>query len=151
MKFVKGQWYTNGESYYQHCSNQQGIDFFRLAGVKDEEIWLTNEQLAKLTPASLTPDLSDAKVGDECWHGVGGFMIINDIYDDGKAISIKYDNSPKAKKYREDESDLGGITIIYTYRNGYMPFRHPELFNSFAQFISYWAEEGLKMKGGSDA
>lgn len=148
MKFTKGQWLTNGKSYWEYCG-QSGNDYLLRKAGSDK--MLCCQYIDDLLPASLTPDFSNAKVGDECWHGVGGFMIINDIYDDGKAISIKYDNSPKAKLYRGDESDLGGITTIYTYRNGYMPFRHPELFNSFAQFQAYWAEEGLKLKGGTDA
>jgi hypothetical protein len=149
MKFEKGQWVTC-EGFYMQVMNRVSDHVYecRFAGRNGE--WV-DKHIGKMVSATLTPDFSNAKVGDECWHGVGGFMLVNDIYDDGKAISIKYDNSPKAKRYRGDESDLGGITTIYTYRNGYMPFRHPELFNSFTQFLAYWQEEALKLKGGSDA
>jgi len=137
MKFVKGQWYTNGESYYQHCSNQQGIDFFRLAGVKDEEIWLTNEQLAKLTPASLTPDFSKAKVGDSCFCATLGNKKIDAADASCAFVHI----------------DLGQDTHEAFYLNGKAHENdiHPTLFNSFAQFMAYWDEWKLNQKGGTDA
>lgn len=134
MKFVKGQWYTDGENYYQHCSNQQGIDFFRQAGVKDEEMWLTDEQLAKLTPATITPDFSNAKVGDECFSVEEGICKIMDSKSDSLIAAM----------------NKSGGWDAFTMNGKLEPeSTHPLLFNSFAQFMAYWAE--WKLKGGKDA
>ena len=134
MKFVKGQWYTDGESYYQYVSKGINGHIFRKPGTSFTG-WIDPHDFDKLTPASLTPDFSNAKVGDVCFSvhlGICHIADINTEHDD--FVILRVDNGKGCS-----DAEL----IEYEgYKN------HPEVFNSFAQFISYWAEEGLKMKGG---
>lgn len=134
MKFIKGQWYVIGNDYYEYnevrCTGlNDNLHWFRKAGELNETPF--GDPIA--TPASLTPDFSNAKVGDECFSAADGVSVITGITN-GYYIDIE-----------------GNDYAFYSDGMYGRDDKYPTLFNSFAQFISYWAEEGLKMKGGSDA
>lgn len=152
MKFEKGQWYSDGERFYQYhdIGYSNNILYFRMAG---NNIPLPYGQPEKLTPASITPDFSNAKEGDECWGYDFNNQSITFISED--TVQVKYES----KSGFDQTAIFWKNGKIYGFRthdaNGlhYLDWEsaHPSLFNSFAQFQAYWAEEFLKMKGGSDA
>lgn len=137
MKFVKGQWYVIGNDYYEYnevrCTVlNDNLHWFRKAGELNETPF--GDPIA--TPASLTPDFSKAKVGDSCFWAQRSNSIIHSIISSiiyvvtGKNVLVWDFHYPKGLKFIDDD--------------------HPSLFNSFAQFTAYWAEEELKMKGDKD-
>ena len=89
------------------------------------------------------PDFSKAKEGDECWmYGIGetGINSIGDNY-----VTVWDDEN----KYVFDKS--GYLYFIGEYIGGAYTQgvsceleELPMLFNSFAQFQAYWAEQALK-------
>lgn len=98
------------------------------------------------------PDFSKAKEGDECWlYGIGETVInsiINSIGDD--YVTVWDDEN----KYVFDKSGYLYFIEEYigdAYTHGvFCGFEEaPMLFNSFAQFQAYWAEQALEM-GGKD-
>ena len=90
------------------------------------------------------PDFSKAKEGDECWmYGIGetGIDSIGDDY-----VTVWDDEN----KYVFDKS--GYLYFIEEYIGGaYIKGvscgleESPMLFNSFAQFKAYWAEQAREM------
>lgn len=131
MKFTKGQWYADkNETFWLYCG-KEGKDsehLFRKTGASFRQ-WVPNDIRNQFTPASLTPDFSNAKVGDECFSAADGVSVITGITN-GYYIDIE------GNDYAFYSDGMYG-------RND----KYPTLFNSFAQFMGYWAEEGLKMKG----
>ena len=129
MKFVKGQWYTDGKSYWEYCG-QSGNDYLLRKAGSDK--MLCCPYIDDLLPASLTPDFNDAKAGDECFSVEEGIC---------KIMHSNIDNLIAAM-------NKSGGWDAFTKDGRLEPeSTHPLLFNSFAQFTAYWAEEGLKMKG----
>lgn len=92
----------------------------------------------------VTPDFSKAKEGDECWlYGIGETGI-NSIGDD--YVTVWDDEN----KYIFDKSGylyfIGEyIGDAYTQGVSCELEEFPMLFNSFAQFQAYWAEQALLM------
>ena len=90
------------------------------------------------------PDFSKAKEGDECWmYGIGETGI-NSIGDD--YVTVWDDEN----KYVFDKSGylyFIGEYIGGAYINGVSCGleESPMLFNSFAQFKAYWAEQAREM------
>jgi hypothetical protein len=92
------------------------------------------------------PDFSKAKEGDECWmYGIGetGISSIGDDY-----VTVWDDEN----KYVFDKSgylyfieEYIGDAYVQGVSCGLEEF--PMLFNSFAQFKAYWAEQALEMGG----
>jgi hypothetical protein len=117
MKFKKGQWYQYENHFWQYDDN-----CFRHAG---NEIPVKNLSYAnKLTPASLTPDFSNAPEFGDCFHVIDGIC-----------------------KYRIDDNGVWIADGRYNLDGRYLNRdKHPALFNSFAQFMAYWQEEAFKMK-----
>ena len=145
-EFVKLQWYSDGYEYYQYYRKTTwGCKSFRAAG-KTTVDTLYPKEYERLTPSSLTPDFTNAKVGDECFSATNGNCIVNDI--DG---CIEYQEDGKDKVcWFEIQVRIGKLQSTYIFeKDGKSSFfdNHPTLFNSFAQFHAYWAEESLKMKG----
>lgn len=145
-EFVKGQWYTDGKQYWQYIkqgkdANGNTIHYIRLAGDVVEFAY----DVDTLIPASLTPDFTNAKVGDECWlYGIGETGI-NSIGDN---VTVWDDEN----KYVFDKSGylyfIGEyIGDAYTQGVSCELEEFPMLFNSFAQFQAYWAEKALEMGG----
>jgi len=130
MKFVKGQWYVIGNDYYEYnevrCTGlKDNLHWFRKAGELNETPF--GDPIA--TPASLTPDLSDAPEFGDCFNVIDGVC-----------------------KYRIDDNGVWIADGRYNLDGRYLSKdTHPTLFNSFAQFISYWDEWKLNQKGGTDA
>lgn len=130
-EFVKGQWYTDGKQYWQYIkqgkdANGNTIHYIRLAGDVVEFAY----DVDTLIPASLTPDFSDAKVGDECFspiHGIGYFTMMKHKWGE---TTVVYDNGVM------DYAVCAKCTTT-----------HPLRYNSFAQFKAYWAEQALDMEG----
>lgn len=122
MKFVKGQWYQYENHFWQYDGR-----CFRYAG---DEIPVKNLSYAnKLTPASLIPDFSNAPEFGDCFNVIDGIC-----------------------KYRIDDNGVWIADVRYNIDGRYINRdKHPTLFNSLVQFLAYWQEEALKLKGGSDA
>jgi hypothetical protein len=137
MKFEKGQWVTC-EGFYMQVMNRVSDHVYecRFAGRKGE--WV-DKHIGKMIPASLTPDFSGAKVGDECFDPIHGDGIVECIPNigDGVVYSSSYRIRCKNTIYHVDSNDFK-----------FQPNLHPALFNSLAQFMAYWQEEALKLKGG---
>ena len=135
MRFIKGQWYSDGNDYCQFVDEvtvASGIVYmFRIAGNSYRE-GLHDAVVSNLKPVTLEPDFSNAQVGDECFSTIDGISIITLIVDNSVYINME-----------ENDYGFGG--------KYYSESPHPILFNSFAQFKAYWAEWELKQKGGSDA
>lgn len=135
MKFEKGQWVTC-EGFYMQVMNRVSDHVYecRFAGRKGE--WV-DKHIGKMIPASLTPDFSNAKVGDECFDSAHGQGFIRFIPID------------KPNHYVSSFTIVCGNTT-YHLDEAAMRFpvtKHPTLFNSYAQFMAYWQEEALKLKG----
>jgi hypothetical protein len=127
-EFKTGQWAICDGAYVQieQPAYRRGLMVCRIAG-SDRRKCIS---IKRLTPSSLTPDFSDAKVGDECFspiHGIGYFTMMKHKW--------------------------GETTVVYD--NGVMDYAvcakstttHPLRYNSFAQFQAYWAEKALEMGG----
>ena len=118
MKFVKGQWYVIGNDYYEYnevrCTGlNDNLHWFRKAGELNETPF--GDPIA--TPASLTPDFSNAPEFGDCFNVIDGVC-----------------------KYRIDDNGVWIADGRYNLDGRYLSKdTHPTLFNSFAQFISYWA------------
>ena len=132
-RFVKGQWYQckATKRYFQCVCSDTGCVRMRQAG--DLEYYDKDDiSFDMLIPASLTPDFSNANVGDECFspiHGIGYFTMMKHKYGE---TTVVYDNG-----VRDYAVCAKGTTT------------HPLRYNSFAQFKAYWAEQALEM-GGKD-
>jgi hypothetical protein len=128
MKFVKGQWYEALGEFWQYDGKA-----FRHAG---EDIPVRNLSYAdKLKSTTLTPDFTNATIWDECFSVHLGLCHITDIntkYDDFMILTVDGGNGCLDAELIENEG----------YKN------NPTLFNSLAQFMAYWQEEALKLKGG---
>lgn len=136
MKFIKGQWYVIGNDYYEYDEAKQSglngnLHWFRKAG----EINMTPFGKPIATPASLTPDFSNAKEGDECFSAEDDFCIMLPSHD---------------KHFVPAMNSNGGFDVFLPDGRLTAESKHPMLFNSYAQFMAYWAEEGLKMREVSD-
>lgn len=140
IEFVKGQWYQNNttKEYYQCIDTAHNVLLACRRAGQDTHI-IRYGCADDYTTASLIPDFSNAKVGDECFSPMLSNCLISDIngewemYDDGERFEV---SEVSAKQKHSDN---------YTYY--YPPTRntHPLLFNSFAQFQAYWAEQALLM------
>lgn len=131
IEFVKGQWYQNKttKEYYQCIDIAHNVLLAcRRAGQESARIRYGCAD--DYTPSSLTPDFTNAKVGDECFSAEEGLCKI--IMDStGKLIAAM----------NED----GGWDAFTKDGKLEPESNHPLLFNSFAQFQAYWAEQALLM------
>lgn len=133
MKFEKGQWYTDGERFYCFIEKRPPLHkaynawWFHEAG-KGKTTITHESHLDCLVVASLTPDFSNAPEFGDCFNVIDGIC-----------------------KYRIDDNGVWIADGRYNLDGRYLNRdTHPTLFNSFAQFMAYWAEEGLKMKEEKD-
>jgi len=134
MDFIKDQWYKYDGCYLQFMGvSKTGKNQFRYAG-DDCNIYIDVED--KLKPSSLLPDFSNAKEGDECFSAEDDFCIMLPCHD---------------KHFVPAMNSNGGFDVFLPDGRLTAESKHPTLFNSFAQFLAYWQEEALKLKGGSDA
>ncbi len=89
------------------------------------------------------PDFSKAKEGDECWmYGIGE-TVINSIVHNCVTVwddENKYVFDKSGYLYSVEEY----IGDAYTQVVSCELEESPMLFNSFAQFQAYWAEQALK-------
>lgn len=131
MDFIKDQWYVYDNYFWQFVGvSKTGKNQFRYAG-DDCNIYIGVED--KLKPSSLLPNFRNAKVGDECFSVEEGICKIMDSKSDSLIAAM----------------NKSGGWDAFTMNGKLEPeSTHPLLFNSFAQFTAYWAEEWLKMKGG---
>lgn len=131
IEFVKGQWYQNKttKEYYQCIGTAHNVLLScRRAG--QESAIIRYGCADDYTPATLIPDFSDAKVGDECFspiHGIGYFTMMKHKWGE---TTVVYDN--------------GVIDYAVCAKS---TTTHPLRYNSFAQFQAYWAEQALLMGG----
>ena len=128
-EFVKGQWYQNKttKEYYQCVDTAHNVLLACRRAGQDTHI-IRYGCADDYTTASLIPDFSDAKVGDECFspiHGIGYFTMMKHKWGE---TTIVYDNG---------ESEYAVCAKGTT--------THPLRYNSFAQFQAYWAEQALLM------
>ena len=128
-KFIKGQWYQNKatKEYYQCIDTAHNVLLACRRAGQDTHI-IRYGCADDYTTASLIPDFSDAKVGDECFspiHGIGYFTMIKHKWGE---TTIVYDNG--VRDYAVCAKDTN---------------THPLRYNSFAQFQAYWAEQALLM------
>ena len=134
-KFVKGQWYQSKATkrYFQCvCSDTDCVRMRQAGGTGRTAIEIL--LFDTLIPASITPDFSDAKAGDECFSVEEGICKIMHSNIDNLIAAMN-----KSGGWDAFEKD-GKLDPEST---------HPLLFNSFAQFQAYWAEQALEM-GGKD-
>lgn len=130
-KFIKGQWYIIGNDYYEYNEERhtwlgENLHWFRKAGELDGTPF--GDPIA--TPSSLIPDFSDAKAGDECFSVEEGICKIMDGKSDSLIAAMNKDGGWDA----------------FTMNGKLEPeSTHPLLYNSFAQFKAYWAEQALLM------
>ena len=131
IEFVKEQWYQckATKRYFQCvCSDTDCVRMRQAGGTGRTaiEILLFNT----LIPASITPDFNDAKAGDECFSVEEGICKIMHSNIDNLIAAMN-----KSGGWDAFEKD-GKLEPEST---------HPLLFNSFAQFQAYWAEQALLM------
>lgn len=127
-EFKTGQWAICDGAYVQieQPAYRRGLMVCRIAG-SDRRKCIS---IKRLTPSSLIPDFTNAKVGDECFSAEEGLCKIMDGTS-GKLIAAM----------NED-----GGWDAFTMNGKIEPeSTHPLLFNSFAQFKAYWAEQALDM------
>ena len=145
-EFKTGQWAICDGAYVQVIGGyyRRGYITMRCRRAGTQEI--VGNAPKMLTLASLIPDFSKAKEGDECWlYGIGETGI-NSIGDD--YVTVWDDEN----KYVFDKSGylyfIGEyIGDAYTQGVSCELEEFPMLFNSFAQFQAYWAEKALEMGG----
>ena len=131
IEFVKGQWYQSKATkrYFQCVCSDTGCIRMRQSGsLMHYNIDVFNFDM--LIPASLTPDFNDAKAGDECFSAEEGLCKIMHSNIDNLIAAMNNDGGWDA--FTKD----GKLEPEST---------HPLLFNSFAQFQAYWAEQALEM------
>ena len=140
-EFQKGDWAISNGEYVQIEMPVYRRDFMlcRKAGSNKQKCTnikrLKCINIKRLIPASLTPDFSNAKVGDECFSPILSHCQIVDI--DGN-----WEFYGDTKRF-----DVSEIYVKQKHTNNYMYYypprrgHHPSLYNSFAQFQAYWAEQ----------
>ena len=136
IEFVKGQWYQNKttKEYYQCIDTAHNVLLACRRAGQDTHI-IRYGYAEDYTPASLIPDFSDAKAGDECFSVEEGICKIMDGKSDSLIAAMNKDGGWDA----------------FTMNGKLEPeSTHPLLFNSFAQFKAYWAEKALEMGGNHD-
>ena len=128
-EFVKGQWAICDGAYVQieQPAYRRGLMVCRIAG-SDRRKCIS---IKRLTPASLTPDFSNAKVGESCFNVELEHCEISVVreYDDYTVLIV--------------DDGKGNQNPHIICKDGYT--HNPLLFNSFAQFQAYWAEKALEM------
>lgn len=85
----------------------------------------------RYVPASLTPDFSNAKVGESCFDVELEHCEISEVREYDVYTMLMVDDGK------------GNLNTHIIYKDGYT--HNPLLFNSFAQFTAYWAEKALEM------
>lgn len=133
IEFVKGQWYQSKATkrYFQCVCSDTGCIRMRQSGsLVHYNIDVFNSNM--LIPASLIPDFNDAKAGDECFSVEEGIC---------KIMHSNADNLIAAM------NESGGWDAFTKDGKLEPESTHPLLFNSFAQFKAYWAEQALEMGG----
>ena len=139
-RFVKGQWYQSKETkrYFQCVCSDTGCVRMRQSGS-----WSHYNSDAinfdMLIPASLIPDFSNANVGDECFSPILSHCQIADI--DGNWEFYGDTNRFDVSEIYVKQKHTNNYMYYYPPRRGH----HPSLYNSFAQFQAYWAEQALLM------
>lgn len=138
-EFVKGQWYQNKNTkqYFQCMTDAaRGDNYLRLRLAGSESCFVKDHMdITIYAPASLTPDFSNAKEGDECFSVEEGVCEIMQSKSDKLIAAMNEDGGWDA----------------FTKEGKLEPeSKHPLLFNSFAQFQAYWAERALEMGGSCD-
>lgn len=127
--FTIGQWVTC-EGVYMQIMAFAGLRVLkcRFAGKKGQ--WV-DKSYSKLTPATLTPNFANHKEGDTCFSPENGFCTM----------------LPADDKFFVPAMNVNGGFDVYL-QDGRLTAEsmHPTLFNCFAQFQAYWAEEALKIK-----
>lgn len=127
-EFKTGQWAICDGAYVQieQPAYRRGLMVCRIAG-SDRRKCIS---IKRLTPATLIPDFSDAKAGEECFSVEEGICKIMDGKSDSLIAAM----------------DKDGGWDAFTMNGKIEPeSTHPLLFNSFAQFKAYWAEQALDM------
>ena len=140
-EFQKGDWAICNGEYVQieMPAYRRGFKVCRKAGSNKRKCI----SVKRLTKASLTPDFSKAKEGDECWmYGIGetGINSIGDDYvtvwdDENKYVFDKSGYLYFIEEYIADAYIQGAFCGLEEL---------PMLFNSFAQFQAYWAEKEVE-------
>ncbi len=140
IEFVKGQWYQNKttKEYYQCIHTAHNVLLVgRRAGQGTNIIRYGYAE--HYTPVSLNPDFSNAKVGDECFSPILSHCQIADI--DGNWEFYGDTNRFDVSEIYVKQKHTNNYMYYYPPRRGH----HPSLYNSFAQFKAYWAEQALEM------
>lgn len=140
IEFVKGQWYQKKttKEYYQCIDTAHNVLLACRRAGQDTHI-IRYGCADDYATASLIPDFSDANVGDECFSPILSYCQIANI--DGN-WEIYCDTN---------RFDVSEIYVKQKHTNNYMYYypprrgHHPSLYNSFAQFQAYWAEQALLM------
>jgi hypothetical protein len=158
IKFVKGQWYQKKttKEYYQCIDKEQWLydettkECRQIIDIKHNVLMVCRRagqdthiiavgDANDYTHVSLNPDFSNANVGDECFSPILSHCQIANI--DGN-WEIYCDTN---------RFDVSEIYVKQKHTNNYMYYypprrgHHPSLYNSFAQFQAYWAEQALLM------
>ena len=159
IEFVKGQWYQKEttKEYYQCIDKEQWLynettkEYRQIIDIKHSVLMVCRRagqdthivavgDANDYTPVSLNPDFSKAKEGDECWmYGIGetGINSIGDDYvtvwdDENKYVFDKSGYLYFIEEYIAD-AYTQGVSCGFE--------ESPMLFNSFAQFQAYSAEQ----------
>jgi hypothetical protein len=138
--FVKGHWYQNKNTkqYFQCMTDAaHGDNYFRLRLAGSESCFVkVHMDITVYAHASLTPDFSNAKVGDGCFDVELEHCEISEVREYDVYTRLMVDDGK------------GNLNPHIIYKDGYA--HNPLLFNSFAQFTAYWAEKALDMEGNHD-
>lgn len=123
-QFKKGDWFKysdRGNAFCQITSMPGGghNGTYRVAGQRDRDLQFASVNMKAFIPVSLEPDFSNTKIGDKCFSPEFGNAVVYD--KKSNIINIDFGNH--------------GTVAVHT-----IDCKHPVLFNSFAQFIAYWAE-----------
>jgi hypothetical protein len=143
IEFVKGQWYQNKNTkqYFQCMTDAtRGNNYLRLRLAGSESCFLKDHMdITVYAPASLTPDFSNVNVGDECFSPILSHCQIANI--DGNWELYGDTNRFDVSEIYVKQKHTNNYMYYYPPRRGH----HPSLYNSFAQFQAYWAEQALLM------
>jgi hypothetical protein len=154
-QFEKDRWYSDGKDYYQYLKTDHSKVFgalmhtFRKAGEKaggqyDDDAYFgtTLNWLSTFQPANLVPDFTDAKAGDKCFETGIDECVIKDIHEE----ELSDIHTGMFMAVGKEDENCSAMWIDYPLWMGgaYADMDHPTLFNSYAQFMAYWAEYGIR-------
>jgi hypothetical protein len=126
-EFKTGQWAICDGACVQieQHAYRRGLMVCRIAG-SDRRKCIS---IKRLTPSSLIPDFSNAKVGESCFDVELEHCEISEVREYDVYTRLMVDDGK------------GNLNPHIIYKDGYA--HNPLLFNSFAQFQAYWAEKVL--------